>query len=113
MDKETQVRGLLHACDLFLDLNGRMPLRCVQTFLAVATRPGQSVDDYARLCRVSPSTMSRNLLDIGDRDRNMEEGYGLITGRDNPNNRRERQFHLTPVGETLLAKIVARITPGR
>ena len=115
MDKVTnesqlqQVRGLLRACDLFLDLNGRLPLRCVQGFLAVAKRPGQSVGDYARMCRLSPSTMSRNLLAIGDRNRWMEKGYGLVRDRKNPNNKREREYYLTAEGEALLRKILAQI----
>jgi len=115
MDKITndtqlaQIRGLLRVCDLFLELNGRLPLRCVQAFLAVAQRPGQSVGDYARQTTLSTSTMSRNLLDIGERNRYDEKGYGLIQGRDNPNNRREREYYLTPAGEALLRKVLALV----
>jgi DNA-binding MarR family transcriptional regulator len=106
-----QVRGLLNACDAFLALNGRIPLRCVQAFLAVALRPGQSVGDYARACRLSTSTMSRNLLDIGERNRTGEEGYGLVRGRENPNNRRECEYYLTERGTTFLTKVLTLLTP--
>jgi DNA-binding MarR family transcriptional regulator len=115
MDKMTnqqtldQVRGLLRACELFLNLNGRIPLRCVQAFLLVAAKPGLSVGEYARQAGLSTSTMSRNLLDIGERNRDNEAGFGLVAGRDNPNNRREKEFSLTPVGTALLNKVLAQI----
>jgi hypothetical protein len=49
--------------------------------------------------------MSRNLLDMGDRNRYFEEGAGLVEGRDNPLNRREKLYSLTPKGRVLLASI--------
>ena len=34
--------------------------------------------------------MSRNLLDIGEHNRHMEEGFGLVNARNNPMNLREK-----------------------
>jgi DNA-binding MarR family transcriptional regulator len=82
-----------------------MPARQIQTFLLVAEKEGLSVADYAKKAGMSPTTMSRNLLDMGERDRNGEEGAGLVEGRDNILNRRERVYHLTPKGRALLASI--------
>ena len=36
--------------------------------------------------------MSHNLLDIGERNRHMEEGFGLVTARNNPMNLREKEY---------------------
>ena len=47
------------------------------------------------------STMSSNLLDIGDRNRHMEEGFGLVTARNNPMNLREKVYFLTDKGRAL------------
>jgi hypothetical protein len=37
------------------------------------------VVDYAKRAGVSVSVMSRHLLDIGERNRHMEEGFRLVT----------------------------------
>src|SRR5262245_35304089 len=114
MDKVTKdddlvrVRGLLRVCELFLDFNGRFPLRCVQAFLSVAQSPGQSASDYARQVGLSPSTMSRQLLDIGERNRWMQEGFGLVA-RANPHKERNAEYYLTDKGEKLLRKVLAQI----
>ena len=47
------------------------------------------------------ATMSTNLLDIGDRNRHMEEGFGLVTARNNPMNLREKEYFLTDKGRAL------------
>jgi DNA-binding MarR family transcriptional regulator len=109
IERLEQLRGLLFAINPFLALNGRMPLRCVQAFLAVAVYPGESVSGYAKRCRLSVSTMSRNLLDIGPRNRNFGDGLGLLQSRDNPDNRRERIYALTPAGLALLNKVLSAL----
>jgi len=106
-DQIAQVRGFLRACDYFLELNGRFPLRCVQAFLAVALQPGLSASDYARQYGLSASTMSRFLLDIGERNRWMEEGLGLVA-RANPHKERNAEYYLTDKGEKLLRKVLAQ-----
>jgi hypothetical protein len=40
---------------------------------------GLTVTEYAKRLRISKSTMSRHLLDIGDRNRKGERGMGLVT----------------------------------
>jgi DNA-binding MarR family transcriptional regulator len=50
--------------------------------------------------------MSRHLLDIGDRSRHMEEGFGLVTYRPRPENLREHEYMLTPKGRILWKSIV-------
>lgn len=110
-ERAALLRGLLYAINPFLALRDRMPLRCVQAFLAVAMYPGESVSDYARRCQLNVNTMSRNLLDIGPRNRDDEPGLGLVEARDNPENRRERVYKLTPAGSALLDKVFQAIRP--
>jgi DNA-binding MarR family transcriptional regulator len=81
------------------------PARYVTTFLLVALEPGLSVEDYAALEKCSKSTMSRHLLDIGDRNRKGAAGLGLVTSRRNPNNRRRLEYFLTPKGHALANQI--------
>ena len=75
------VRNLLGALEPFFQLKGTLPPRCIQAFLLVAEEEGLSVNEYARRANMSMSTMSRNLLDIGERNPHMEKGFGLVPGQ--------------------------------
>lgn len=99
------IRQTLALLDPFFAIRGAMPARCIQAFLLVAEKEGLSVGEYARRANLSPTTMSRNLLDMGERDRNYEDGAGLIESRENILNRREKLYSLTPKGRALLASI--------
>src|SRR5262245_35557529 len=68
----------LNILEPFRELRRDMPLQYVYTFLLVARNPGKTVMEYAKMAGVSQSVMSRHLLDIGPRNRNMEQGFGLV-----------------------------------
>jgi hypothetical protein len=53
--------------------------------------------------------VSRNLLDIGERNRHMEEGFGLVAARNNPMNLREKEYFLTDKGRALLHSITRQL----
>jgi DNA-binding MarR family transcriptional regulator len=89
----------------FFKLKPTIPARQIQAFLMVAEEEGLSVGAYAEKAGMSPVTMSRNLLDIGEYDRHGREGLGLIEGRKNILNRREMVYHLTEKGRRLLVAI--------
>jgi DNA-binding MarR family transcriptional regulator len=99
------IRQILALLDPLFSIRSTMPARTIQAFLLVAEKEGLSVGEYARRAGLSPTTMSRNLLDMGERDRNYEEGAGLIEGKENVLNRREKLYSLTPKGRALLASI--------
>jgi DNA-binding MarR family transcriptional regulator len=82
-----------------------MPAQYITTFLLVALQPGLSVGEYAELAHVSNSVMSRHLLDIGDRNRQMNAGFGLVTGRPNPMELRKHEYFLTPKGRALFERM--------
>jgi DNA-binding MarR family transcriptional regulator len=71
----------------------------------VAEEEGLGVIDYAKRAGVSTSVMSRHLLDIGERDRYMEDGFGLVTYRPNPRELRKHEYFLTDRGRALVHKI--------
>lgn len=99
------IRHALALLDPFFRIRATMPARCIQAYLLVCEKEGLSVGEYAKRAGLSPTTMSRNLLDMGERDRNYEEGAGLVQGVENVLNRREKLYHLTPKGRALLASI--------
>lgn len=82
----------------------QMSVRNVQTFLLVAQNEGAPVQEYARRARITAATMSRNLLDIGERNRKGQPGYGLVSGRE-ALDRRLKEYFLTEKGRGLVRKI--------
>jgi DNA-binding MarR family transcriptional regulator len=99
-------RALMLALEPFRDLRSTMPLQYVYTFLQVATEEGLGVTEYAASAGVSPTVMTRHLLDIGDRNRAGEEGFGLVTQERDRKDLRRHHARITPIGKALMNKIV-------
>jgi DNA-binding MarR family transcriptional regulator len=91
----------------FKELKQTVPARSIEAVLLVAQYEGESMSDYARRAKMSTSSMSRNLLDLGPRDRYMRKGYGLLIRRENPNNPSHAQYFLSEKGKALLKKSVS------
>jgi DNA-binding MarR family transcriptional regulator len=100
---------LLDVLESFRLLRATMPLQYVVSLLLVATDEGRSVGEYAARLGVSPSVMSRHLLDIGVRNRHFEEGFGLVEYRPDPMNLRAHQYYLTARGRTLAQQIIRQL----
>jgi hypothetical protein len=64
--------------DPWRDMRSTMPLQYLYTFALVATHEGLGVQEYADLAGVAQTVMSRHLLDLGSRNRHMEEGFKLV-----------------------------------
>ena len=86
-----------------------LPVNQVVSLFTVATKEGLTVDEYAKRAGISPTTMSRHLLDLGDRTRKLQPGLGLVEGRDNIQNRREKNYSLTPKGRALATKVAGAL----
>jgi DNA-binding MarR family transcriptional regulator len=99
------VKSLLGALEPFRGLRGTMPLQYVVAFLLVAEEEGLGVGDYARRAGVSMTVMSRHLLDIGERNRHMEKGFGLVTYRANPMELRKHEYVLTDKGRAIVHQL--------
>lgn len=97
---------MMGALEPFRTIRPTMPLQYVYSFLLVALDEGLGVNEYAKKAGVSPSVMSRHLLDIGERSRYMEEGFGLVTYRQNPMELRKHEVFLTPKGRALANNII-------
>lgn len=104
--EKDDVRKLVAALDPFHNIRQTMPMQYIRTFLLVALEEGLGVSEYARRAGVSQSVMSRHLLDIGDRNRHMEEGFGLITFRPNPTDFRKHEIFLTDKGRAIAHQLV-------
>lgn len=105
-DAQRVAGNLLAALEPFRAIRSTMPLQYVTAFLLVAQDEGKGVTEYAAQAGVSVSVMSRHLLDIGDRNRHMEEGFGLVTYRPHPMNLRQHEYMLTDKGRALAHQIL-------
>ena len=105
------VHSMLAGLDPFFRLRPTIPARCVQAFFLVAEKEELPVSEYAKRGGLSATTMSRNLIDMGERDRNHNEGAGLVESFTNIMNRRETLYRLTPKGRALLAAITRALNP--
>ena len=101
--------GLYKVIELF----GMMPQTYQAAFLTIAADPGHSVDFYAKRLNVTPSIMSRRLIDLTNQPCRSRKpgGHDLIESRRDPLDRRLVQIFLTPKGKALatrLERLVAR-----
>lgn len=99
------IKRALSVLEPFRSIRQTMPLQYVRAFLLVAAEEGLSVGEYAERAGVSMSVMSRHLLDIGERNRHMEEGFGLIMSKPNPTELRKNEIYLTAKGKALKHQI--------
>lgn len=83
-----------------------MAIQEAVAFLLVVEKPNLTVNTYANLAGMSPTSMSRYLLDWGERFRTGERGRGMIVGKPNVLDRREIQYELTAAGEAFMAKLM-------
>jgi DNA-binding MarR family transcriptional regulator len=101
-DERDAARALLLALKPFRTVNPTMPLSYVIAFLTVAAEEGQGVVEYAGQLEISATVMTRNLLDIGDRNRQREPGLGLITQERDLYDLRKHNARITVKGKALL-----------
>jgi len=88
-------------------------MQLVKSFLIAALHEGEGVTELAKRAGVTQSVMSRHLLDIGDRNRHMEEGFGWVTHQTDPMELRKHRVKLTNKGEALAHKIIRAMQSAR
>jgi DNA-binding MarR family transcriptional regulator len=105
-EEKAYARALMLALEPFREIRATMPLQYVYTFLMVATEEGKGVTEYAEKAGVAPTVMTRHLLDIGDRNRAREEGFGLVTQERDKEDLRRTHSRVTPTGKALMHKLM-------
>jgi DNA-binding MarR family transcriptional regulator len=108
-EERAAFRALYLALKPFWKTRTGIPVSYLMTFLAVGFDEGKGVAEYADIQEVSPTVMTRNLLDIGDRNRNREEGLGLITQERDLFDLRKHNARMTPKGKSLARHITTAL----
>jgi DNA-binding MarR family transcriptional regulator len=101
-DEERKLRTLVHVLDHF----DAAPASMIEAFLLVAMNEGCSLKDVVEMSGKPQSTVSRHLLDLGDRNRQGEPGLGLVAWRIAPDELRRKEYTLTAKGRALLRRIL-------
>jgi DNA-binding MarR family transcriptional regulator len=106
-DEERRLRALVHILEYFQDHEPQIPASMIEAFLLVALNESCSLRDIVELSGKPQSTVSRHLLDLGERNRKMEPGLGLVAWRIAPDELRRKEYTLTPKGRSLLRRILS------
>lgn len=93
----------------FSEVQATMPIQVAQTFLMVANNEGCSLTDIYKQTGWALSTISRHLLDLGERDRYKNPGLHLIESRRDPMELRKNVYTLTPRGKKLAQKLISLV----
>jgi DNA-binding MarR family transcriptional regulator len=103
-DERAFARALMTCLEQFTYDRQTMPLQYVISFLRVCSEEGHGSVEYAKRAGISPTVMTRHLLDIGERNRARGEGFGWITQERDKFDLRRHAASVTPVGRALLNK---------
>ena len=100
------LRTAYDVLEVFRSTRDTMPVQLAQSLLLVAMNEGASLRDLQTKTQWSMSTMSRHLMDLGQRDRRMEPGLDMVVMRQNPMNMRSNEYRLSKKGREVLARVV-------
>ena len=103
------IRSINDALVHFRDLSVTMPIGMIQMFLTVALNEGASLTALAEIADMRKSTASRYLLDLSDKTRAGNPGYGLISRENDPQELRRNMYSLTAKGRIVIQKMLAGI----
>ena len=102
----TNLRKLHRLLGILRTVSPTLPVQVAQSLILVALNEGKTLTELATLAGAKQSTMSRHLLDLGHRNRNMEPGHGLVVRTDDPMDLRSVRFTLSEKGKLLLQDVV-------
>jgi len=83
-----------------------MTLQLAQQFILVALNEGTSLGELADKSGWVLATASRQLLDLGDRDRHGREGLKLVNSVRDRDNLKKNVYTLSPKGKQVINQLV-------
>lgn len=105
-EERAYLRALQLALKQILKAKPTIPLSYVVTALSVALDENKGVAEYAEDCSMSPTVMTRHLLDLGERNRLKEPGLGWIQQERDLFDLRKHRARFTSIGAALFRDIV-------
>jgi hypothetical protein len=90
--------------NVFRTMHPRIEAQTIVTFLMVASHEGRTQQQIAELVGTTQSSVSRNLAALAQYG---DVALDLVTIRENPENRRQKEVRLTPKGRMVIQQIRA------
>lgn len=110
-EEKRELQAFLNGLEVFLDISKTIPLTYLRSFLLVALDEGESVTTYGNRAGLPQPVMSRHLLDLGERNRHKEPGFGLVQSKNDPMELRRSIVSLSNTGAAL-ARRLGRVLKG-
>ena len=101
--------GILRVLGLFQNLDRHISVESIKTLLYIALNENKSVNDYARMAGVGGGPMSRRIGDLGELDRNLNQGLQMVESRPDPLDRRLTLVRLTHQGRAFVGRVAAAV----
>lgn len=89
-----------------------MPMQMADILLAVAMRPGVTMNDLSKSTGLSQSSISRNVAAMSRLHRLGKPGLDLMEAEIDPREPRRRVIFLTPKGKQFITKLVRQLDPS-
>jgi DNA-binding MarR family transcriptional regulator len=89
------------------EIDEQMPPQMAQCLLVVAQSPGLTYQEISKRTGLALSSVSRNIMALGEWNRRGEPGYGLVEAIDDLRERRRKIAFLTIKGRNLVKKLMA------
>lgn len=93
----------------FRQVSPSMSVPLAQTLVLVGLNEGKSLRELADIAGLKQGTISRYLLDLSERNRALEPGFGLVNRDTDPMELRKNMYTLTATGRDLLGKVVTHL----
>lgn len=95
----------------FRKLHSEMPLQIAVVLLHIAKKPDVTLAELAKLSGLGKSSISRHVAALSEEYGKGTYGAGLVSFREDPNDRRNKIARLTVAGERFMRSISHIIDP--
>jgi DNA-binding MarR family transcriptional regulator len=104
------LKAFQRSLSLFQALRQDIPASVIEAFITVARDPGKTMVEYGKALGTGPSTMSRQLRDLTDKDRFGNPGYQLLEVQGNAVDTRQKNYLLTQRGLRLVTALATALS---
>ena len=113
-DDELKTLERLALCfDTFRLFRSTMPISYAQAFCEIGKKPGEAtVTELAKALGIDQPSMSRNLLEIGMRRRDGQDGLGLIEWTNDINDLRGKFYQPSEKGIHIIKNLTRIMKPS-
>lgn len=93
------------------EIDEQMPSQMAQVLIAIAMRPGLTMQQVSDMTGLSQSSCSRNIAALSKWHRLGKEGHDLVEAIEDPAERRRKIMFLTPKGKQKVQALIAAVNP--